>query len=398
MHVIIFSQYTSTGDRPGGTRPWKLARQLATRGHTVTLITGDKDYMESQHPIKHVEHRDGARVVRVRTRANFRRSLWTRLHNYIQFGVNAFIASIRERRPDVVVGSIQPIFSGIAAWCLAKLRRARFILEVRDAWPESAVASRALTSRILILAARQLAGWLYKRAEVIVVISPGLRNIVADYGVAPSRISVLPNGFDDELFETTPTDRSAMRRRYGWDSRFVVMYTGAHVRLVRLETLLEAAAQLDDNSRALFVLVGDGDRKEVLVTQARQLGLQNVEFQPSCANNAIPAYLAAADACVITLPAGEQWTFFLQNKFFDYLGSGRPIIAAVDGDQRDIVREANCGITVAAGEPKGIAEAVRWFEEHPEEARAMGERGRAWAKSHYSRRRILSEFVALVEG
>ena len=396
--VIVVAQYLNTSGHPGPTRTWTLARALARDGFRVTVIAGNRNYMDDTRPLVAREDVEGVAIRRVTSRVAFRRSLRARLANYVGYALLATVAGLRLRRADVVIGSIQPMPAGFAAWLVSRFHGAPLVLEVRDAWPESAVAFGILRNRIGIVALRAAAGLLYHRARHIVVISPGLADIVASYGVAPSRMTVLPNGFDSELFPADASRaRATERERRGWADDFIVTYAGAHVRIAHLETLIEAAALLKVRQpRARFVLVGDGDLKQGLLRAAADKGLDNVEFVPAVPNDRLPALLAASDAGVMLLPAGRHWGIFLENKLFDYLGSGLPVIGAVQGTQAEILTTSDAGLVIEPSNPEALAEAVMWLEAHRAEARAMGVRGRDFVNTHYRRDTFVDRFVEIV--
>ena len=396
--VIIVAQYLNTTGHPGPTRTWTLARALARDGFRVTVIAGNRNYMDDARALVAREDLEGVAIRRVTSRVAFRRSLRARMTNYVGYALLAAVAGLRLRRADVVIGSIQPLPAGFAAWLVARFHGAALVLEVRDAWPESAVAFGILRNRIGIGALRAAARLLYHRARHIVVISPGLADIVASYGVAPSRIAVLPNGFDGELFRAEASRaRAAERERRGWADDFIVTYAGAHVRIAQLETLIAAAALLKVRRPGVrFVLVGDGDLKDGLRRTAADKGLDNVEFLPAVPNAHLPALLAASDAGVMLLPAGRHWAIFLENKLFDYLGSGLPVIGAVQGTQAEILTRSHSGLVIEPSNPEALVAAVMWLEEHRAEARAMGLRGRDFVNTHYRRDAFVDRFVEIV--
>jgi glycosyltransferase involved in cell wall biosynthesis len=293
--------------------------------------------------------------------------------------------------------SIQPLFVAPLAWLVARVRRVPFLLEVRDLWPDTAVALGAVRSRALILLARGLEGFVYRSADRIVVIGPEMKRRIVAKGIPAGKIEVVPQGYQPS--ETPPPPRAQARQRLGVDDEFVVMFTGSYG-LANNDTglILDAAARLRDEPGIVFVLVGDGDRREEYVERCRLESLGLVRFLPMVPKSEVPGLLAAADACIMALPPGDFWRIFLQNKVFDYLGSGRPIVAAVAGDQEDLIRESGGGIVVSPGDVEAFCEAVLRLKRDPELRRQLGERGRAHVRDHLMRDGLLERYACMIEG
>jgi glycosyltransferase involved in cell wall biosynthesis len=184
----------------------------------------------------------------------------------------------------------------------------------------------------------------------------------------------VPNGVDAAQFDPA-TEAPELRREWGGEGRFVVLYAGAFGPANDLDLVLDAADRLRDTP-ALFVLVGDGKERTALVEAAKARQLDNVRFVPSQPKRAMPRVLAAADACLASLRAIPLFTTTYPNKVFDYMAAGRPVLLAIDGVIREVVERAGAGIFVPPGDRAALAKAVRVLMEDRSEARAMGARGR----------------------
>ncbi|MDH3725074.1 MAG: glycosyltransferase family 4 protein, partial [Thermoleophilia bacterium] len=153
-----------------------------------------------------------------------------------------------------------------------------------------------------------------------------------------------------------------------------------------------------DGPGVSFVLVGGGDQKDRLVEDAERRGLGNVQFIDAVPKREVPSWLARADACLLPYQDVPLFAGALPNKTFDYLGAGKPIVAAApDGELTRLVREVDCGIAIAPEDPQAMADAVTRLAADPAQARAMGERGMRHAREHYDRAKLAQRFVAVVE-
>jgi glycosyltransferase involved in cell wall biosynthesis len=299
--------------------------------------------------------------------------------------------STRAPRPDVVVASSPSLPAAASAAALARARGARFVLEVRDLWPDSAIAMGLVSDPRIIAVSRRLESYCYRRADRIVALTEGIRDGIVAQGVSPARITLITNGVDLEIQDDTAPVALP-------DDAFVAMYVGAHGTYSSLETVLDAAERLRDTPQARVVLVGGGDRKAALVEGAARRGLANVTFIDSVPKREVPSWLARADVCLLPYQDNPLFAGALPNKVFDYLGAARPIIAAApEGELTRLVAAAGCGVAVPPEDGAALAAAIREMATDRDAARRLGDNGRRHALEHYDRAALAARFVAVVE-
>jgi glycosyltransferase involved in cell wall biosynthesis len=401
--VLYVSQYFVSADQPGGVRHFMHTRALARAGHDVSVITSYVQHKERVVPEAYRGRRivregeEGLDVWRTYSTPGYGRDLRSRLANYTTFAWWALVAGLRAPRPDVVVASSPSLPAAYAASEVARAKGARFLLEVRDLWPDSAVAMGLVTNARVIDAARRLEHLCYRRADRIVALTEGIRDGVIAAGVSPAKVTLITNGVDVDVVEAAaaqppPAALAAL------NGHFVAMYVGAHGTYSSLGTVLDAADRLRDDARVHVVLVGGGDRKPALVDDARARGLANVTFVDPVPKREVPAYLARADACLLPYQDRALFAGALPNKTFDYLGAARPVVvAAPEGELTGLVRDAGCGLAVAPEDPAALAAAIRALADDPAGAARMGAAGARVVRERYDRRALAARFVALVE-
>jgi glycosyltransferase involved in cell wall biosynthesis len=337
---------------------------------------------------------DGIDVWRTYSTPGYGRDLRSRISNYGTFAWSSALAGLRSPRPDVVVASSPSLPSAAAAAALARARRARFVLEVRDLFPDSAIAMGLLTDRRIIAVSRRLERFCYARADRIVALTEGIRDGIVAQGVPAGKVELITNGVDLEIGGGgAPVPAAPVP-----DDAFVAMYVGAHGTYSSLGTVLDAADRLRDDHDTRLVLIGGGDRKPDLVAEARDRGLANVAFVDPVPKREVASWLARADACVLPYQDNPLFAGALPNKAFDYLGAGRPIVASAPaGELTRMVERAGCGVAVPPEDGAALARAIRSLAADRGGARRMGERGRRYALDHYDRAVLAARFVATVE-
>jgi glycosyltransferase involved in cell wall biosynthesis len=335
----------------------------------------------------------GIEILRASVYSAHHKSFVHRVFAFISFMGSSFWLGLGVRDVDVVWGTSPPIFQGVTAWALARLKGAKFLFEVRDLWPQFAVAVGVLTNPILIRMSEWLERFLYRRADRVMVNSPGFREHVEGRG--GKRVELVPNGADPAMFD--PADEGiSFRQSYNLEDKFVALYAGAHGMSNDLGVVLKAAKLLA-NTDIHFVLLGDGKEKANLQAQAGAMGLANVTFAPSVPKAEMAGALAAADACIAILKPLEEYKTTYPNKVFDYMAAGRPVVLVIDGVIREVVEAAGCGIFAEPGDPSALANVIRTLAVDKDKARQMGLDGRKYLEENFSRAVIGEKLLGLLE-
>lgn len=398
MNVWIFNHYAIPPDLPGGTRHYDLGRQLAQRGHQITIFASSfHHYLHKETRLApsenyQLEQVDEVRFVWLRT-PPYDRNDWRRIRNMAVFAFRAWRLgrNLPKRfpqipKPDVVIGSSPHLLTPLAAYWVARRWRAPFVVELRDIWPESAIQMGLLRRRHPVAMGLQfLERMIYRKAVRIVSLLPCVQEHIASCGASPEKVVWIPNGVDLTRFE------GLEKHRPNAPNGFCLMYLGAHGQANALDTVLEAAHLLAQRgySGIRFVLVGDGPEKRGLMALAAQKGLSNVEFRDPVPKNKVPPLLAEADALLVQLGGAEVYRYGMSsNKLFDSMAVGKPVFSSAEAPNNP-VREADCGFPIPPRSPEALAEAViRLYQMPAEEREAMGRRGRTYVQQHHDIRKL----------
>ena len=216
--------------------------------------------------------------------------------------------------------------------------------------------------------------FLYKRADKLIVNSPGFVDHVSKKG--GEDITVIPNGADPALFENEPQGED-IRPQLGWEGKFIVLYAGAHGMSNDLEVVLNAADLLRNTKEIQFILIGDGKEKTKLLALATEHKLDNVSFLNPVPKTEMKTYLSAADVCLAILKPIELYKTTYPNKVFDYMAVGKPVILAIDGVIKSVVEAAECGIFCPPGDPQALKTAVLSMQTNKKNLPILGKNGKA---------------------
>ena len=404
--VLIVSHYFPPETGAPQERLSALAAAWAAAGDRVTVLTGMPNHPTGVVPpeyrgaVRRREQRDGYRVVRTWLYATPNEGVARKTLSHLSFMISSvLLGGWACGRADTVVVSSPTFFSIASAWLLARLNRARLVVEVRDLWPAIFVELGVLTSRRLIGLLERLELAAYAAADQVVVVSDGFRANLIDRGVPAGKVHTVRNGVTLARFRPGALDgaaRARARERLGArPADCLVLYAGTHGISHALPKVADAAALLAGQP-VRFAFVGDGSDKPRLRRRVAELRLDNVTLAAAVPPDQVPALLDAADVCLVPLRDVPLFATFIPSKMFEYLAAAKPVIGSVAGEAEQILREA--GAVVVPPEDSGaLAQAIAALAADPPRREALGRRGRAYVERFFDRGELARQYRKLLE-
>jgi colanic acid biosynthesis glycosyl transferase WcaI len=407
VKILYVSQYFPPEMGAPAARASELSRHWAKAGHDVSVLTGfpnhptgviPPEYRNRARRLVARENLDGVNVVRTWLFPFPNRKAYERMLNYSSFWVSSAVTGLFVSRPDVVIGTSPQLLVALSGWWLAKAKRVPFVFEVRDLWPESLGAvGMGSENSVLYRSLAKIAGFLYRKSDHIVVVTPAFEEyLVKHWQVPRQKISVVENGVETDLFNARPAN-SDLRRELGVEGKFVVCYIGTMGMAHGLETLVNAAEQLQRVApEVFFLLVGEGADKDRIIALAQARGLTNLRFVDQQPRERIPDYISASDASLVLLKKTELFKTVIPTKMLEFMACARPVILGVDGQAREIVEQAHAGIFV---EPESVPElvaAVLRLRDDPSLRKLLGNNGRSYILEHFSRKRTADTYLEVL--
>ena len=400
MRVLYLHQYFTTPEMAGGTRSYELARRLVAAGHTVHMITTDREIRNPRHRGWRRELVSGIDVH------------WLPVPYSNEFGYRARMRAFGDfaRRAgaraamvggDLVFATSTPLTIAVPGIYASRRLRVPMIFEVRDLWPEVPIAMGVLRNPVAIAAARWLERAAYRHAAHVVTLSPGMKEAVLRQGIPEERVSVIPNGCD-HLFDVSPEVGEAFRRRQEWlGDRPLVTYAGSLGIANGVSYLAQLAAEAQRIAPEVrFLVVGSGREEPAIRRTAGELGIlgRNFFMMPSLPKRDMPACLSATDLAVsllidVPILSGPA----LPNKFFDALAARRPILINYDGWLATLLRSTGAGLVVPPDDPgRAAAELCGFLRDPARVAHARAAAGEL-AAGPFNRDRLAEELLALLQ-
>ena len=398
MRILLLTTYFPPETGSAAHLFYELGKTFVSRGHTVSVVTGFPAY-HVQGDVSQYRGRfwmreevDGLDVYRVVVPQIARntpvgRGLW-------QFS-SAFsftLAGMRVPRPDVALIYSPPLPLGLTALNWRWWRKIPFVFNVQDLFPQSAIDLGLLRQRPLITFFERLERFIYRRADVITVHSPGNREHVLARGGRAESTFVMHNSVDVEFIRPAPKE-NALRKELGLESKFVVSFGGIMGFSQDLDTVLETACLLRGHKAIHFLLVGDGVEKERLMAKSQEMGLTNVTWLPMQPRERYPDVLHASNIGLATLHA-EVKTPVVPSKIWSNMAAGVPVITMLnlDGDVPKLIQEANAGVCLPPEEPQALADAVLALYQDPEKCKRLGENGRRYVELNLSPQAVAESY------
>ncbi len=376
-----------------------LAFRLAERGVSVAVVTSRQLYEDPRAALAAHEVVNGVEIHRVKTATKGRARLLGRVLDYVSFHGAAGVALLRVlARGDVVVAKTDPPLISLVVSRAAQLRGALLVNWLQDLFPEVATV---LTPNLIpawaqrrLVAARDRS---LRRAVMNVVLGESMQQRLLSARVSRERIRIIPNWSDPTAVVPLPAAASVTRQRLGLGNRFVVGYSGNLGRAHEFDTLTGAARMLRSDPRFAFLITGSGAKADALRGSVQAEGLESFYFQPFQPAELLSDSMAAADVHFVSLlPALEG--LILPSKIYGVLAAGRATLFVGDpeGDLARMLRDNNCGISVAVGDSEGLAAQLRALANSPARLATMGVNARKLGLSRYTSEHAVADWLSFL--
>jgi glycosyltransferase involved in cell wall biosynthesis len=382
------------------TRSFSILREMSRRGYDCTIITARHDWSLSNLgilPGREVKIVDGVRVVILNVVAYERAKSFKRILGWLHFEVRVMLMRVSDlSRPDIIIASSLSLLSILSGFIFKRLFACKLIFEVRDIWPLILTENGGYKKRNPFVHALGLIEWLgYKYADMIVGTMPNLGDHVRKVLGYKRDVACIPIGLPEEMISDEVVKFPSHLEAVFPKAEFVLTHAGSIGIDNSLDTLLNAARLLKEDTRIAFFIIGKGDLVERYRTEYADLN--RVVFADYLPNKYVMPILKRSSALyfaahpTIVVEYGQSL-----NKLIDYMYSGRPVIASYSGFP-SMIDEANCGEFIPAGDAKALVKALqRWVKFSKYELDALGERGRLWVLNNRTYDRLADEYIKLI--
>ena len=391
MKILYIYQYFSTPKGSWGTRVYEYAKEWVEKGHEVTVVTSiySKSDITAE---KFIERKivEGINLIILNIRIDNKQHPLQRIWTFIQYSFMASWFALRNRY-DVIISSSGPISVGIPGLLAKKLRKKKFVFEVRDLWPDTAISMGFVKKRWMQKLMYAFEKMCYNNSDLIVTLSPGSKKNIEERYSKYNIISV-PNSANISLFgvDNVPENVKGLKK----DS--YAIYTG-NIGPVNNSRMLFGAAKIlknHGNADIKIVLVGDGQEKEMLKKEASEQGLEDyfiiLDLMPK--EDLVPL-VKNSIASLIPLANKPLLDTSSPNKLFESLAAGVPVIQTTKGWIRQLLEEHHCGFTVDPDMPGDLAEKLIHMKENPALVKKMGQNAKKLAIEQFDKKVLAQKML-----
>lgn len=377
-----------------------LSEHLAAQGHSVKVITAFPYYPDwrtwdgYRGKITQKENVNGVHIRRVLHFIPWKPSrLIERLLHDFSFAVAALLGGLGEGKCDVIYCSSPPPAVALAAYALSRLKRVPYTIKLTDLASEAALATGILRQGTQVRLARCLENFLYRNAETVFCLCDAFIDSLRARGIAAGQLHRIPDWGDTENIRPGPGDGVFRAANDISPDQFLLLHTGNMGKKQDLVNLVRAAELTRHDEHLVWVIVGQGEDRELVESEIRARKLENVRLLPLQPREALCRMYADADALLLNQKASVK-DAVIPSKLLTYMSSGRPVIASVDtrSEAAREIRKAKCGLIVAPEDPAALVDGVDFLRTDSASRVWLGANGRAHAEVHFTKARVLGAY------
>lgn len=401
MKILFLSHYFPPEVNAPASRTFEHCRQWVKKGHEVTVVTcvpnhpRGEVYPGYRNRIWFEETRDGIRVIRLLTYLSANSGFFHRTLNYVWFMFACILAIPRLPKADILISTSPQFFNGLAGFFVSRVKRCPWVLEIRDLWPESILAVGAINSNTIIRILYWLEKFCYKKAQAIVPVTDAFARYMFELGIDKDKITVIKNGVLLELFDYSQSG-DELRQKFQLENKIVAAYFGTHGMAHHLETVLEAAEQLREDPRIIFVTVGDGAEFQKLLQIKTEKKLDNVRMLGQQPKELMPQFWAMADISLVVLRHSALFKTVIPSKIFEAMAMHTPIVLGVEGESREIVEQAGAGLCVPPEDSGKLAQAVLKMADSESMRSNLGKAAAVYVAENFDRTVLAGKYLDLL--
>jgi len=401
LKLLLLTEYFPPEIGAGSIRASEFATRWSERAN-VTVLTAFPNYPQGIIPKQYrwkifsKELKDTYTIIRSFIIPAANTGILKRLISYLTFMASSFFQGLFIiGKQDIIIASSPPLFVGIAAYLISRVKRMPYILELRDLWPDILIEMGHLNNKFLIYLFKKIEFFLYKNSLHIVTVSPRVKEIIRNSGISGNKLSVITNGVNLDFFSRN--HKVKYKINHISKGKFIVSYMGTLAYQYGLDNVLETAKLLKDREDILFLLVGEGPQKKEIKDKIEHSNLINVKLFDSVPLDQVRDYYTQVDIVLIPLRNLPLLESTIPVKLLESMAMEIPVIINANGVARDIMQAGKAGVYAEPDNPQKLMEKILYLYESGDIRKQMGKQGREHIKKHYDREKLANDYLALID-
>ena len=393
MKLLILTQYFPPEIGAPQNRLYELAVRLQQKGADISVLTAMPNYPQMQihqaykGKFYSYEEMNSLKVHRAWIYVSKSKSIIIRLINYFSFVFSSLlIGLIKIKKHDILIVESPPLFLGITAYLLSRVKKAELVFNVSDLWPESAEKLGLVTNKSMLKLSTYLEEFCYRKATLITGQTQGIcKNISTRF--PQKKVYWLKNGVDVNFYNTDKPIERNWREENGFSMEdFILIYAGIIGYAQGLEVIIESAKNLVNQGDIKFVFLGSGPEKEKLLNLKNKFNLKNISFFEAVPKVKMQDILMATDASIIPLRKLDIFKGAIPSKIFENLALRKPIILGVEGEAKELfIDDAKAGLAFEPENANDLSQKIVEAYTNRNQLKEFGNNGYLFVKQYFSR-------------
>ncbi len=372
MKLLLISQYFPPEVGAGATRSEAMVRYLGELGWEIEVISELPNYPTGIVPPSYKKRKfhqqeiiHNAIIHRVWVWANARKNNLEKMGLFVTYLWSSLTyVVLYPKKYDLVYASSPPIFAAIAGCLIAKLLQTRFVLEIRDIWPDAAVDIGSVDRHSFLFKFSKIVElWLYRNADLIIPVTEASRDIIEQR--APGKqVHVISNGVDLDIFKPIPNAKEMLDEPVD-TTKFRVGYVGSLGVIHDMRTLVKAAKLCEDDPDIEFIVIGDGGQRQEFLDAIEQVKPANLKWLGLKQHEQIPIYISSFDLALNPVYGYNIFESIITVKFYEYLACGVPVISTSRGLLKKESEKSGAAIAVEPENAEILAKKIKRLKTDP---------------------------------
>lgn len=375
----------------------ELAMRLSERIQ-VQVFTGQPGYAYQTTDAPQEEIKQGVKVRRSRI-THTRKRIGRTLSSLLFCLRSAWHLIKREHRGDIVLFVSEPPYLQTLGYIANRLFHFPYACLVYDLYPDVAVELGVVSeNHWLVRFWNAVNKRVWRQADSIIVPSETMKGrIVARVPDLENKITVIHNWADPTWIKPLAKQNNPFAHTHNLVEKFTILYSGNMGRCHDMNTILEAARELNDEP-VQFVFIGGGPKQNECIQTVEEWGLINCLFLPYQDKLALPESLTACDLSLVSIDVGMEG-LVAPSKFYSAVSSGNPVAVICEPHSylRQLVSEANCGAAFSNGDSKGLAGFIRYLMKDGQMKSQMGNSGHRYIASNFTPEIISQQYFKVLQ-
>ena len=400
-NLIIVSQYFPPEIGGGSQRSFGFASELSRPDLNVTVVTPFPSYLMHKDEVKikfklyEKSVENNLTIYRTFVLATDRGGFLRRIAYYLSFTFSAILTLLLKiKNIDYIFIISPPLFTGITGVLTKKFKSAKLIFDIGDLWPESAIQLGFLKNSFAVKLAQKLECWIYKHSDIVNVVTKSTYQELKEQHPDIKNLAYVPN-FVETSFVRRINKNEELLEKYNLRNKIVFGYAGNIGSAQGVKIIIDAAKQTSGYDEIKYLIIGEGIDKQDLEREIKSNELSNVLLLPPFSKDEIVKYISLFDVMIIPLVKNDLFKITIPSKLYESMSSEIPVLLCVDGEAREIVENANCGLYVEPENSVMLAEKVLTLYNDRNLITELGKNGRSVAVENFDRKKIILNFCSV---